>query len=308
MKPHLLLAGLLALLLTACGKSEPIRIGFIGGLSDRTNDTGEAARNALMLAIEQRNAAGGIDGRPLEMLVADDGQEASLARKAMSALIAGQPAAIVGPYTSAVAEAILPQADQAGIVLLSPVITSMQFVGKDDMLIRLNRSTRDNAGDYAQQLIGRGISRLAVALDVRNRAFSASWLDELRASYPALGGEILTVVEFHSAASTSFSDIADQLLDAAPGGLLFIANAVDVARLAQQVRKRSADVPLAADIPVLVVHGTADEVTPLSESERLVASAPALASLKTVEGAGHLFPATHPGETSWFIEDYLDWD
>lgn len=246
MKPHLLLAGLLALLLTACGKPEPIRIGFIGGLSDRTNDTGEAARNALMLAIEQRNAAGGIDGRPLEMLVADDGQEASLARKAMSALVAGQPAAIVGPYTSAVAEAILPQADQAGIVLLSPVITSMQFVGKDDMLIRLNRSTRDNAGDYAQQLIGRGISRLAVALDVRNRAFSASWLDELRASYPALGGEILTVVEFHSAASTSFSDIADQLLDAAPGGLLFIANAVDVARLAQQVRKRSTDVPLAA--------------------------------------------------------------
>lgn len=131
--------------------------------------------------------------------------------------------------------------------MLSPVITSMQFVGKDDMLIRLNRSTRDNAGDYAQQLIGRGISRLAVALDVRNRAFSASWLDELRASYPALGGEILTVVEFHLAASTLLSsDIADQLLDAAPGGLLFIANAVDVARPAQQVRKRSADVPLAA--------------------------------------------------------------
>ena len=69
-----------------------------------------------------------------------------------------------------------------------------------------------------------------------------------------------------------------------------------------------ADIPLAADIPVLVIHGTADEVTPLSESERLVASAPALASLKQVEGGGHLFPATHPGETSWFIEDYLDWD
>ena len=69
-----------------------------------------------------------------------------------------------------------------------------------------------------------------------------------------------------------------------------------------------ADIPLAADIPVLVIHGTDDEVTPLAESERLVASAPALASLKQVEGAGHLFPATHPGETSWFIEDYLDWD
>lgn len=68
------------------------------------------------------------------------------------------------------------------------------------------------------------------------------------------------------------------------------------------------DTPLVADIPVLVIHGTDDDVTPIGESERLVASAPAIASLKTVEGAGHLFPATHPGETSWFIEDYLDWD
>lgn len=68
------------------------------------------------------------------------------------------------------------------------------------------------------------------------------------------------------------------------------------------------DLPLAEDIPVLVIHGTEDEVTPLSQSERLVASAPTIASLKTVEGAGHHFPATHPGETSWFIEDYLDWD
>ncbi|GAA3032974.1 alpha/beta fold hydrolase [Microbacterium dextranolyticum] len=68
------------------------------------------------------------------------------------------------------------------------------------------------------------------------------------------------------------------------------------------------DLPIAADIPVLVIHGTDDDETPIAESEALVASAPALASLKRVEGAGHLFPLTHPGETSWFIEDYLDWD
>lgn len=70
----------------------------------------------------------------------------------------------------------------------------------------------------------------------------------------------------------------------------------------------TSEIPLPTDIPVLVIHGTADDVTPFGESERLVASAPATASLKAVEGAGHLFPATHPGETSWFIEDYLDWD
>ena len=68
------------------------------------------------------------------------------------------------------------------------------------------------------------------------------------------------------------------------------------------------DGDLVDDIPLLVIHGTDDDVTPLAVSERLVASAPAIVSLKQVEGAGHLFPVTHPGETSWFIEDYLDWD
>lgn len=69
-----------------------------------------------------------------------------------------------------------------------------------------------------------------------------------------------------------------------------------------------ADIPLAEDIPVLIIHGTDDEPAAIAESARLLASAPTIASVRQVEGAGHLFPLTHPGETSWFIEDYLDWD
>lgn len=69
-----------------------------------------------------------------------------------------------------------------------------------------------------------------------------------------------------------------------------------------------ADIPLAQDIPVLIIHGTDDDADAIAESARLLASAPTIASVREVEGAGHLFPATHPGETSWFIEDYLDWD
>lgn len=69
-----------------------------------------------------------------------------------------------------------------------------------------------------------------------------------------------------------------------------------------------ADIALASDIPVLIIHGTDDDDAAIAESARLLASAPTIASVRTVDGAGHLFPATHPGETSWFIEDYLDWD
>lgn len=65
---------------------------------------------------------------------------------------------------------------------------------------------------------------------------------------------------------------------------------------------------LAPSFPVLVVQGTEDTVTPPANGERLRASAPQLVSVVSVEGGGHLFPLTHVGETSWAIEDYLDWD
>lgn len=60
--------------------------------------------------------------------------------------------------------------------------------------------------------------------------------------------------------------------------------------------------------PVLVIQGAADRVTPVEAGEALRDTAPGLVSVKVVDGAGHFFPLTHPGETSWFIEDYLDWD
>lgn len=65
---------------------------------------------------------------------------------------------------------------------------------------------------------------------------------------------------------------------------------------------------LAPGIPVLVLQGSDDDITPPANGEALRASAPELVSLVTIEGAGHLFAATHAGETAAVIEDYLDWD
>jgi len=65
---------------------------------------------------------------------------------------------------------------------------------------------------------------------------------------------------------------------------------------------------LAEGLPVLVIQGTDDEITPAANGEELRASAPQLVSVVPIEGAGHLFPVTHMGATSWAIEDYLDWD
>lgn len=60
-----------ALLLAGCSDPQPIRIGLIAGLSDRGSDFGESVRNGVILAVEEQNAAGGINGRPIELIVRD---------------------------------------------------------------------------------------------------------------------------------------------------------------------------------------------------------------------------------------------
>lgn len=68
------------------------------------------------------------------------------------------------------------------------------------------------------------------------------------------------------------------------------------------------EAPLADGIPVLVIQGEVDDVTPTANGDALKEAAPGLVSVVVVDGAGHLFAETHVGATSWAIEDYLDWD
>lgn len=74
------------------------------------------------------------------------------------------------------------------------------------------------------------------------------------------------------------------------------------------LRVESKQIPLPLVIPVVIVQGSADELTPPLAGEQLRASAPERTSVTTIEGADHLFPMSHPIETAMVIEEYLDWD
>lgn len=241
-----ILALLGALLLAGCGPQEPIRIGFIGGLSDRNSDNGQAGLNGIMLAVEEFNRAGGSDGRLVELIARDDAQNRETAAKSANELVAAKVEAVIGPFTSGMAEVIVPITGQAGIFQVSPTITSMAFYGKDDNLFRINRTTRENARDYAQVMVGRGQRRIAVAYDMRNRNFTESWLAEFRTAVDAQGAEIAVAVPYESSADTDFEQVVSQLLASRPDSLFFISGALDVARLAQQSRKLAPAMPIGA--------------------------------------------------------------
>ncbi len=241
-----LLAGLCGILLAACGPQPPLQIGFIGGLSGPNSDNGQSGQNGVILAIEQFNRAGGVDGRMVELLSRDDAQKKETAARSTEELVAAKVEAVIGPFTSSMAEVIVPITGAAGVFQVSPTITAMNFYGKDDNLFRINRTTRDNAQDYAKEMTGRGQRNIAVAYDLRNRSFTESWLDEFRKAMPAAGGQVVAAIPYESGDSADFVKVIASMLESKPDSLFFISGALDVARFAQQARKQAPTLPIGA--------------------------------------------------------------
>ncbi len=113
----------------AADKSVTVALDFSLTGADAASAT--RMKNGAILAIDQANAAGGIDGITITPLVLDDGtptagqydagQAATNARKMVS-----DPAVVaaVGPHMSGAAKAMLPILNEAGLPMISPATSS----------------------------------------------------------------------------------------------------------------------------------------------------------------------------------------
>ena len=234
--------------LAGCREPEPLRVGYIGELTGRSPELAEACRNGVLLAVDAAQASGRLRGRRVDLLVRDTGSSAESAASAARALVAAKVDAIIGPITSNMVTAVQGVTEKSGVVVISPTVSSMQFYGRDDLLFRLQFTTRESTAHYARFYHAKGLRRLSVAANNDNRLFSESWLKEFRAAFEARGGTILTAPYFDSGAD-SYAEIIKAMLRPGPEGLLFIGNAVDVSRLAQQAYKARPGINMIAATP-----------------------------------------------------------
>ena len=213
-------------------------MGFVAGLTGRHYDLGISERNGLSLAIAQINAAGGIHGRPIELLVRDDEQNPEAARRAVEDLIREGVVAIVGHATSAMAEATLPIAKQAGVLMLSPTVTSSVFRGSHPQLVLLSPFTTAATKQLADYLAREGsVRRVTAFYDLSNRAYSQAWYDDFREQFAAHGGSVARAVPFTSGSVASYAKLVADALETPTDAVMVIANSLDSATICQQVRK-----------------------------------------------------------------------
>ena len=239
-----LLAGIA--LLQAHSPSEPIRLGYLGGLSGRSSDLGIDGRNGALLAVEMRNTNGGVNGRPIELVIRDDQQNAAVASEAVSQLIGLKVSAVIGPMTSSIAAVVVPQINKAQLVMLSPTVTASSLTGLDDYFFRVLAATtyfaKKSSDDHFQRL---GLRKVTAIYDLRNAAYTESWLNDYQGSFATHGGILVKRIGFNSDQNTLFPDLARQLVETHADGILILANSVDAAMLIQHVRRLNASIPVA---------------------------------------------------------------
>jgi branched-chain amino acid transport system substrate-binding protein len=234
-----------ALQLVACGQKDPVTLGFVGGLTGRVSDLGGPARNGMLLAIEEANKAGGINGQPIKAIIHDDRQDVETAKKVVNELIAKNVDAIVGPATSSMAVKVAPLAEKAKTIMMGVTVTTNSLTGKDDYFFRVLAATAVHAGEVAEHLFEKeNIRRFSTIYDLKNKAYSLGWVTDFTTRMNKLGGESINTLSFTSGNQEELVPLASKLVEGEPDIVIFVTNAVDAALLAKLVRTNAPTVKL----------------------------------------------------------------
>lgn len=101
---------------------EPIKIGLFGPMSGTNAAVGLSQEEGVMMAVNEINAAGGINGRPIEIISEDDENDATTAVSVVNKLInSDEVVALIGSVNSSVTLAALEVTQDVGIPHLTAI-------------------------------------------------------------------------------------------------------------------------------------------------------------------------------------------
>lgn len=103
----------------------PIKIGAAGPFSGQLSKIGLDSLNAIRMAVDEVNEAGGIGGRKIEVVVGDDGADPARALTVAERFAADPDlVGVIGPMNSDAVNAALPVYERNGLVIISQSATN----------------------------------------------------------------------------------------------------------------------------------------------------------------------------------------
>lgn len=185
---------LLGLLGCAAQGPEPIVIGSIGILSGEGASWGTAARNGIDLAVQDVNAAGGINGRPLVVIHEDDRGDPKQSLAAFRKLTANDGVGIIiGPTWSNTGLALADPAAENSVLMISPSLGKAEFNERSKYLFNTWPHDYVLSARLADYVYGKGHRRVGLI------STKQVWVVEQTAAFTSrfeeLGGQVVVLVE-----------------------------------------------------------------------------------------------------------------
>jgi branched-chain amino acid transport system substrate-binding protein len=229
---------------TGGGEGE-ILVGEYGSLTGSEATFGQSTHNAIMLAVDEINAGGGVNGRKIRVLTEDDQSKAEEAATAVSKLISqNNVVAVLGEVASSNSLAAAPICQSNKVPMITPSSTNPSVTEKGDYIFRMCFLDSYQGASMANYLRNDlKLSRAAVLIDNKSD-YSTGLAKFFSDAFVAAGGRIVATQSY----AKGDSDFRSQLtaVKAANPEVIFVPGYYnDIGQIAIQARDLGITVPLA---------------------------------------------------------------
>jgi branched-chain amino acid transport system substrate-binding protein len=221
-----------------------IKIGFFGDLSGPTFNFGESAKNGIIMAADEINLAGGIDGRRIDVVIDDDGGSPEKAAMLTGKLIdEDKVIAIIAGGTSGNSRAAAPKAQSTKIPLISPSSTDPAVTQVGDYIFRACFVDAFQGEVMARFAANTLKAKKAAILFDFNSPYGRGLTDYFELSFSKLGGQIVGKLSY-TQGDVDFKGQLSTIQSAAPDVIYIPGYYGDVAVIAKQARMIGLNQPL----------------------------------------------------------------
>ena len=204
-------------------EKEPFRIGVMESVTGPGETYGTVSVQAKEMAVAEINAAGGINGRMLELIVEDskcNAQDSITAFKKLTEV--DEVKIILGTSCSGAMLGAAPLAEEAGVILFSGLATNPDIANAGDYIFRTSMSDVQVGIDTGNAMWADGVRNLATISE------STDYAEGVRRTtvdqFTKRGGEVVSE-ERYASDVTDFRTQLTKLLSTNPDGLHIAAQA-----------------------------------------------------------------------------------
>jgi branched-chain amino acid transport system substrate-binding protein len=176
----------------AIAAKDPIPIGYLPALTGPSSSTGSGINRGIQLAVKEINDAGGIDGRPLELITRDTQSDPTKAVNGAAELTRGQNVSVVlGPVNSGESLAVVPLLARTNTPQVHPCwVDSLTDVQKYPMCFR-NAPTNQQIGSAANRYVVEVLTRKKVAVISDTTGYGTASVNAYVPMLKAKGAEVV---------------------------------------------------------------------------------------------------------------------